>query len=126
MNLPLFSIGTATDNIASLQTHLNALTYRRPIITHGSGGYAGDSGNGGSASGCILTNFPDDKKTRHGLDFNVEPKRKVYHNTNYYHTYGYHITDIHTLATCKNPVEGHNTTTTRTNNMEGCTRCASI
>ena len=98
------ALGTATDNIATLQSQLNALTY------NGGGGDGGSVGGNrhtgiGTSGGGASANTPDNKKS-HRYDFNREPKRKVYNNNDYCYTHGYHITNSHTSTTCINPGAG--------------------
>ena len=117
-------LGTATDNIVTLQSQLNALTY------NGGGGYGGSVGGNrhtgtGTSGGNSSANAPNNKKN-HRFDFNREPKRKVYNNNNYCYTHGYHITDSHTSTTCINPGAEHKKDATRANSMGGCTRGASV
>ena len=125
LNQDIAGLGTATDNIATLQSQFNALT--------SSDSGRGDSGRGdGSGSGSrnssssVGAGVGTPKDKRHRFDFNREPKRKVYTNDKYCHTYGYHITDSHTSNTCLNPGTGHKKDATRTNTMGGYTRGASV
>ena len=99
-------IGTTNDGIATLKQQLNALT----------------SGS---------SNFPpkttdNDQTGRHTFNFAQEPKRKVYDNTNYCHTHGYHVNNDHTSSRCKNPKDGHQKEASRTNIMGGSTRGAYV
>ena len=129
LNLDLFGLGIATDNITVLQTQLNTLTCN--CIGGGGGrvigtGSAGGTSNTVTSGDCTLTNIPEMIKERHRFDFNVEPRRKVFHNKNYCHTHGYHVADCHILYIYKNLAKWHNTTATRANITGGCTRCTSV
>ena len=153
LNLDLFGLGIATDNITVFQTQLNTLACngiggggRVDNITvlqtqlntltcnciGGGGGRVIDTGSAGGTSNtvtsgdCTLTNIPEMIKERHRFDFNVEPRRKVFHNKNYCHTHGYHVADCHILCIYKNLAKGYNTTATRANITGGCTRCTSV
>ena len=120
-------LGTATDNIATLQYQVNALTYngRGGCSVCGSVGGSRHTSTGTGGGGGTSANTPDNKKS-HRFDFNREPKRKVYNNNNYCYTHGYHITDSHISTTCINPGAGHEKDATRANTMGGCTRGASV
>ena len=63
--------------------------------------HTGGSEGGGSTTGQNISNttIPTFASRRHQFVFNVEPKRKVYDNTNYCHTPGYHVADDHTFVT---------------------------
>ena len=101
LTVSLSGLDTATYNIFSLQSQLNALAYRGT----GGGDNGAGTGNGGGKSGGGGGNsagFPTLASSRHQFNFKVEPKRKVYDNNNYYLTHGHHIADNHTSATCKN------------------------
>ena len=85
----IVGLGTATDNIATLQSQLNALTYNgrgggRDGGSVGGNRYTGTGTSGGGAS----ANTPDNKKS-HRFDFNRKPKHKVYNNNNYCYKHGY-------------------------------------
>ena len=95
-------IGTTNDGIATLKQQLNALI---------------------SGSGNIPPKTTDNDQTgRHKFNFAQEPKRKVYDNTNYCHTHGYHMTNNHTSSSCKKNKNGHQKEASRTNIMGDSTR----
>ena len=75
LNQAIAGLGTATDNIATLQSQLNALTYSGRGDGDGDDG-SGDGSRNSSSGGGAGTGTPEDK--RHRFDFNREPKRKVY------------------------------------------------
>ena len=129
LNQAIAGLGTATDNIATLQSQLNAFTYSG----HGGGGSGSGSGDGSDSGGGSRNSSSgggaDDgthEDKRHRFDFNREPKRKVYNNENYCHTHGYHITDSHTNNTCLNPGTGHKKDVTRANTVGDSTIGASV
>ena len=128
LNLTLSSLCIAIDNIAALQAQLNALTSNG---TGGGGRAIGSSnfrgtGNATGGGGGTLSGIPENTSRRHRFDFNLEPRRKVFDNKNYYHTHGYHVAAAHTSLTCKKTGKSHKTTATRANIMGDCTRDASI
>ena len=128
LNLSLSGISTTTYNITALQNQPNTLTCNGIGVdgrTIGTGSSCGTS-NDPTGGGGTLTGIPKNINKRHRFDFNVEPRRKVFHNENYCHTHRYHVTDGHTSPTHKHQAERYKTTAMRTHVIGGCTRGAFV